>query len=144
MLSRNIQEKICEIFMTLAELERNVEITRQVLSENKDYNSYQIFCYLDINKKNKINDLDIFNFLRDKNIFSTENEIKLLILFYDNNLDTNLNLEEFINLIESKSSPRKDIKENNEPINFAIEYSLTKLLEKEIIYARKTFAKYGR
>jgi len=137
MLSRNIQEKICEIFMTLAELERNVEITRQVLSENKDYNSYQIFCYLDTNKKNKINDLDIFNFLRDKNIFSTENEIKLLILFYDNNLDTNLNLEEFINLIESKSSPRKDIKENNEPINFAIEYSLTKLLEKEIIYARK-------
>ena len=137
MLSRNIQEKICEIFMTLAELERNVEITRQVLSENKDYNSYQIFCYLDTNKKNKINDLDIFNFLRDKNIFSTENEIKLLILFYDNNLDTNLNLEEFINLIESKSSPKKDIKENNEPINFAIEYSLTKLLEKEIIYARK-------
>ena len=45
MLSRNIQEKICEIFMTLAELERNVEITRQVLSENKDYNSYQIFRY---------------------------------------------------------------------------------------------------
>ena len=137
MLSRNLQDKLCEIFMTLAELERNVEITRQVLTENKDYNSYQIFCYLDTNKKNKINDLDIFNFLREKNIFSTEAEIKLLILFYDNNLDTNLNLEEFINLIESKSSPRKEFKENNDPINFAIEYSLTKLLEKEIIYARK-------
>ena len=137
MLSRNIQEKICEIFMTLVELERNVEITRQVLTENKDYNSYQIFCYLDTNKKNKINILDISNFLKEKNIFSTETEIKLLILFYDNNLDTNLNYEEFINLIESKSSQKKDYKENNEPINFAIEYSLTKLLEKEIIYARK-------
>ena len=137
MLSRNIQERICEIFMTLVELERNVEITRQVLTENKDYNSYQIFCYLDTNKKNKINILDISNFLKEKNIFSTETEIKLLILFYDNNLDTNLNYEEFINLIESKSSQKKDYKENNEPINFAIEYSLTKLLEKEIIYARK-------
>ena len=137
MLSRNIQEKICEIFMTLAELERNVEITRQVLTENKEYNSFQIFCYLDTNKKNKINILDIANFLRDKNIFSTETEIKFVILFYDNNLDTNLTFEEFINLIESKLSPKKDFKENKEPINFALEYSLTKLLEKEIIYARK-------
>ena len=55
MIARNIQEKMCEIFMTLAELERNVEVTRQVLTENKDYNSYQIFCYLDTHKKNKLN-----------------------------------------------------------------------------------------
>ena len=137
---RNIQLKLCEIFMTLAEAERNIEITRQVLSENKDYNSYQIFCYLDINKKNKINILDLLNFLQNKNIFSTETEVKLLILFYDNDLDTNLNFDEFTNLIESKSSPKKDLKENNnniEPITFSIEYSLTKLLEKEIIYSRK-------
>ena len=137
MIARNIQEKICEIFMTLAELERNVEVTRQVLTENKDYNSYQIFCYLDTHKNNKLNASDILNFLKDKNIFSTEAEVKLLILFYDTDLDTNLNFEEFINLIESKSSPKKDFMENNEPINFALEYSLTKLLEKEIIYSRK-------
>ena len=90
MIARNIQEKICEIFMTLAELERNVEVTRQVLSENKGFNSYQIFCYLDTDRKNKINVANIFNFLKDKNIFATETEIKLLILFYDADLDTNL------------------------------------------------------
>ena len=137
MIARNIQEKICEIFMTLAELERNVEVTRQVLSENKGFNSYQIFCYLDTDRKNKINVANIFNFLKDKNIFATETEIKLLILFYDADLDTNLKFEEFINLIESKSCPQKNFMENKEPINFALEYSLTKLLEKEIIYSRK-------
>ena len=136
MISGEIQSKISEILMTLAEEERNVEVTRQVLTENKDYNPYQIFCFLDNEKKNKINSSDLFNFLRNKNIFSTENEIKLLILFYDYDLDTNLNLEEFINLIESKTSNKKELKENNEPITFPIEYSLTKLLEKEIVYAR--------
>ena len=137
MISNNIQSKLCEILMTLAEEERNVEITRQVLTENKYYNSYQIFCYLDNGKKNKIDNSDILNFLKNKNIFSTEIEVNLLILFYDDDLDTNLNFDEFINLIESKSSPKRDFKENNEPICFPIEYSLTKLLEKEIIYARK-------
>ena len=39
MISNNIQSKLCEILMTLAEEERNVEITRQVLTENKYYNS---------------------------------------------------------------------------------------------------------
>ena len=137
MLSRNIQSKLSEIIMTLAEEERNVEISRQVLTENKDYNSYQIFCFLDIDKKNKINYLDILNFLKNKNIFCTDNEVKLLLLFYDDDLDTNLNFNEFINLIESKSSPKKEYKENNEPLSFSIEYSLTKLLEKEILYSRK-------
>ena len=137
MLSRNIQSKFSEIIMILAEEERNVEITRQVLTENKDYNSFQIFCFLDIDKKNKINYLDILNFLKNKNIFCSENEVKLLLLFYDDDLDTNLNFNEFINLIESKSSPKKEYKENNEPLSFSVEYSLTKLLEKEIIYSRK-------
>ena len=109
MISNDIQSKLSEILMTLAEEERNVEVTRQVLTENKDYNPYQIFCFLDKDKKNKINDLDLIDFLRNKNIFSTENEIKLLILFYDEDLDTNLNFEEFINLIESKSSNKKEI-----------------------------------
>ena len=137
MLSVEIQSKISEILMTLAEEERNVEVTRQVLTENKDYNPYQIFCFLDKGKKNKINNVDLLDFLRNKNIFSTENEIKLLILFYDDDLDTNLNFEEFINLIESKTSNKKEFSENNEPLSFSLEYSLTKLLEKEIIYARK-------
>ena len=137
MLSREIQSKISDIFITLAEAERDVEITRQVLTENKEYNSYQIFCYLDSDKKNYVEELDIMNFLRSKNIFSTEEEAKLLILYYDKNLDTNLNFDEFINLIESKLSPKKEKNDNSRPLSFSIDYALTKLLEKEIIYARK-------
>ena len=137
MLSREIQSKIADIFISLAETERDVEITRQVLTENKDYNSYQIFCYLDSDKKNYVEELDIINYLKSKNIFLTEVESKLIILYYDKNLDNNLNYEEFINLIESKSSLKKEKNEANGPLTFSIDYALTKLLEKEIIHARK-------
>ena len=137
MLSREIQSKISEIFTSLAETERDVEITRQVLTENNEYNSYQIFCYLDSDKKNYIEELDIINYLQSKNIFVTETESKLLILYYDQNLDTNLNYKEFINLIESKLSYKKEKNDVTGPLCFSIDYALTKLLEKEIKHARK-------
>ena len=137
MLSREIQSKISEIFISLAEAERDVEITRQVLTENKEYNPYQIFCFLDSDKKNYVEELDIINYLQSKNIFLTQIEAKLLILYYDQDLDTNLNFNEFINLIQSKSSQQKNKKEVDGPLCFSIDYALTKLLEKEIIHARK-------
>ena len=137
MLSREIQSKICDIFISLAEAERDVEITRQILTENKDYNSYQIFCYLDSDKKNYVEELDIINYLKSKNIFLTEVESKLIILYYDKNLDNNLNYDEFINLIESKSSLKNDKNKINGPLSFSIDYALTKILEKEIFHARK-------
>ena len=137
MLSREIQSKLSDIFISLAEAERDVEITRQVITENKDYNSYQIFCYLDSDKKNFVEELDIINYLKSKNIFLTEIEAKFVILFYDKNLDTNLNYEEFLNMIESKLSIKKEQKDLTGPLSFSIDYALTKLLEKEIIHARE-------
>ena len=137
MLSREIQSKLSDIFISLAEAERDVEITRQVITENKDYNSYQIFCYLDSDKKNFVEELDIINYLKSKNIFVTEIEAKFVILFYDKNLDTNLNYEEFLNMIESKLSIKKEQKDLTGPLSFSIDYALTKLLEKEIIHARE-------
>ena len=137
MLSREIQSKLSDIFISLAEAERDVEITRQVITENKDYNSYQIFCYLDSDKKNFVEELDIINYLKSKNIFLTEIEAKFVILFYDKNLDTNLNYEEFLNMIESKLSIKKEQKDLTGLLSFSIDYALTKLLEKEIIHARE-------
>ena len=137
MLSREVQSKISDIFISIAEAERDIEITRQVLTENKDYNSYQIFCYLDSDKKNYVEELDIMNYLKSKSIFLTEIEVKLVILYYNKNLDTYLNYDEFINMIESKSSLKKEQKELTGPLSFSIDYALTKLLEKEIIHARE-------
>ena len=45
MSSKEIQSKISEIFTSLAEAERDVEITRQVLTENKEYNPIKYFVF---------------------------------------------------------------------------------------------------
>lgn len=129
--------KISDILISLAEVERDVEVTRQVITENREYNAFQIFSYLDSDKKNYVEEIDIINYLKSKNIFVTEIEARLVILYYDQDLDKVLNFNEFINLIESKSSPKRDRQEITGPICFAIDYALTKLLEKEVIHARK-------
>ena len=137
MISRETQMKISDILISLAEVERDVEVTRQVITENREYNAFQIFSYIDSDKKNYVEELDIINYLQSKNIFVTDTEARLVILYYDQDLDKVLNFDEFINLIESKSSPKRDKQEITGPICFAIDYALTKLLEKEILHARK-------
>jgi len=129
--------KISDILISLAEVERDVEVTRQVITENREYNAFQIFSYIDSDKKNYVEELDIINYLKSKNIFVTEIEARLVILYYDHDLDKVLNFDEFINLIESKSSPKRERQEITGPICFAIDYALTKLLEKEVLHARK-------
>jgi Ca2+-binding EF-hand superfamily protein len=139
MFSNPFESKISELLLTIAECERDVEITRQVLTENKEYSSFQIFYLLDSEKKNAIDEYDIINFLKRKNIYSSPKEAKLLILYYDHNLDKKLDFKEFLSLIESQISCEKmgQLKEVSSPICFSVDYALTKLLEKEIIYARK-------
>ena len=51
MFSNPFESKISELLLTIAECERDVEITRQVLTENKEYSSFQIFYLLDSEKK---------------------------------------------------------------------------------------------
>ena len=143
MLSRETLSKITEILISLAETERDVEITRQVLTENREYNSYQVFCYLDSDRKNCVDEIDIINFLQSKNIFVTETEAKLVILYYDQDLDKVLNYNEFLNLAESKSSQKKEKQREEGPLCFGIDYALTKLLEKEIIQARKILSLFN-
>ena len=86
----------------ISEKEREIEIYRQILSEQYDYNPYQIFLSLDHNKKNKISSEDIILFLKNIGIYETEEVINLLILSYDQDFDKYLNYQEFIPLIQSE------------------------------------------
>ena len=54
-ISNETINKLALIFKALAEGERNVELTRQVLCDNNDYDPYTIFKLIDMNNKNRIN-----------------------------------------------------------------------------------------
>ena len=145
MISPDTESQIIKLLLTLADLERQVEINRQVLSQNLDFDAYQAFRYIDTDNKNSINSENLLKFLNKNGICTNLNELQYLILFYDENQDGCLSYTEFLNMIlsESNYSLRKLARERigstfpkiNLPFN--VEYSIVKLLEKELYLIRE-------
>ena len=90
MCSYETEKRLGKILMLLAEGERSIEISRQVLSDLKEFDSFQIFKNIDMEDKNKIDCFTLINFLRIKGIYCTEEEASLIILFYDQDYDNAL------------------------------------------------------
>ena len=138
MCSPETEQKLCKLLLILADGERTIEISRQVLSDLKEFDSFQIFKNIDIEDKNKIDCYSIINFLRIKGIYCTEEEASLIILFYDQDYDNVLSYPEFINIIQSEKSLKNNLnKPPKDKIPFDVDYSLGKLLEKEVELSRK-------
>ena len=104
MISPETESQIIKLLLTLADLERQVEINRQVLSQNLDFDAYQAFRYIDTDNKNSINSENLLNFLNKNGICTNLNELQYLILFYDENQDGCLSYTEFLNMILSESN----------------------------------------
>ena len=67
MLSKNTLSLFCDLLMNLSEKEKQVEISRQVLCHNLNFDAYQVFSYLDCESKNYINEINLMKFLQTKN-----------------------------------------------------------------------------
>jgi len=147
MLSKNTLSIFCNLLMNLSEKERQVEIGRQVLCQNLNFDAYQVFSYIDRESKNYIDEINLMTLLNKKNkIPCTLEELQFLILLYDENFDSKLSYSEFLNIVlsnnnyELRKSARENICSNNDISNlpFNIEYSLIKLLQKELDLIRST------
>ena len=137
MCSPETEKKLAKILMILAEGERAIEISRQVLSDLKEFDSFQIFKNIDIEDNNKIDCYSLINYLRTKGIYCSEEEACLIILFYDQDYDNALSYPEFINMIQSDKVLKKSLdKSPKDKIPFNVEYSLTRLLEREVELSR--------
>ena len=137
MSSIETEKRLSKLMMQLAEGERTIEISRQVLSDLYDFDAYQIFKNLDIEGKNRVDSINIIDFLKNKGIYASQEETKLIILFYDQDFDGVLTYPEFINLVQSEKSIHKS--PNFSPtdcLSYNVDRSLGKLLEKELELAR--------
>ena len=141
MLSSTTLKLACDLLINLGEQEKKVEINRQVLGENLDFDAYQVFAYLDTESKNYINEINILNFLQTKNgISCTTEEIQNLIFFYDEDFDGKLSYTEFLGLVLSDQNYniRKNTRERvgssygQSILSFNVEYSIVKLLQREL------------
>ena len=139
MISNDIKKLISSLFIELAKSERSIDITRQILSESIDFDAHQIFNYLTTNNNSDITSNDIMKYLSKNKIKIDEEQINLIILFYDINLDGKLSFDEFINLVKSEKSSinNKSLNYSDDiNISFNINFSLCKIFEKEIYYSK--------
>jgi Ca2+-binding EF-hand superfamily protein len=137
MNSIETEKRLSKLMMQLAEGERTIEISRQVLSDLYDFNAYQIFKNLDTEGKNRIDINNIIEFLKNKGIYINEEEARLIILFYDQDFDGILTYPEFINLVQSEKSVHKSPNFiSSDCLSYNVDRSLGKLLEKEVELSR--------
>ena len=145
MISPDTESQIIKLLLTLSDQERQVEINRQVLAQNLDFDAYQAFRYIDTDNKNSMDSENLLNFLNKNGICASLDELQYLILFYDENQDCCLSYTEFLNMILSDNnySLRKLARERvgstlpNINLPFNVEYSIVKLLEKELYLIRE-------
>ena len=64
MLSIETETRLAKFFLNLAEGEKSVEITRQVLADQKEFDPYQTFIRLDKENKNYIDAFNVVDFLK--------------------------------------------------------------------------------
>jgi hypothetical protein len=64
MLSIETEARLAKLFLNVADGEKAVEISRQVLGEQLDFDPYQVFKKLDTESKNYIDEFNIVDFLK--------------------------------------------------------------------------------
>ena len=104
MLSIQTEARVAKLLLEIAKGENTIESKRRMMTNNLDFDTYQIFNFLDVEDKNRIDSIDIINYLTYKKCYITDIEAQLIILFYDQDFDGVLTFDEFKNLVKSENS----------------------------------------
>lgn len=143
MLSIETESRVVKLFINLFEGEKSVEISRENLALQREFDAYQIFQRFDRERKNYIDEYNVVDFLKENSIYCTNSEARLMLSFYDSNYDGNLNYTEFLNMILSDSnySIRRLARDRigyrlGNILAYDVEYHLSRLLERELELAR--------
>ena len=149
MLSRETEQKLVEIFITLSIGEEKINKLKQNIISNYSINPIQIFFKLDINNVGYLSQSDFFPFLKFFSVNFYPTDIDYIFYFYDKDEDNILRFNEFLDLIISdsnyfyKKSFRKkyrknrfDLDELNGNCGNGIEKKIIEILLEEIDLAR--------
>ena len=137
MLSEDTQNILARILLALAEGERNVEEARKEIAGEDNYDIQTIFKVLDGNGDNFITTKDLQNYLYNHGLEVNFKEVKLLILFYDQDHDFALTFGEIFKIIHpGKEFPELPKYIRDTDLNIRVDGKLYNLLEQEILIAK--------
>ena len=150
MLSRETEQKLVELFITISTGEEKISKFKQNVLSNFNINPIQLYFKLDINNNGYISKNDISSFLKFFSINFIPTDIDYIFYFYDKDNDNVLSFYEFLDLIISdgnylyKKSYKKKFKHNkisqnelNGEIDINIEKSVVDILVEEIELAKQ-------
>ena len=149
MLSRETEQRLVEIFVTLSLGEEKINKLKQNILTNNNINPIQIFFKLDLNNVGYLSKSDFFSFLKFFSVNYTQTDIDYIFYFYDKDEDNVLYFNEFLDLIISDSNyfykksfkkkfrkNRFDMNELNGDLELGIEKAILDILLEEIELAR--------
>ena len=137
MLSDETKNILGRILLSLAEGEKKVEDARKELSSQDFYDLPAIFKTLDNNGDNRVTPKDLQTYLLNHDLDANFKEIKMFLLFYDQDHDFVLTYGEIFKMIHPGKEPienPKYVKEEELPVK--VDRKLFNLLEQEILLAR--------
>ena len=132
------ESRISKLLLEIVRGENTIESCRRIMTNNYDFDAYQIFDYLDVENKNRIDSIDIINYLKYKELYITDIEAQLIILFYDQNFDGVLTFDEFKNLLLNTNAQSSKKTANNflGKISSEVDDSLFNILKNEVRLVR--------
>ena len=149
MLSRETEQRLVEIFITISLGEEKINKLKQNILSNYNMNPIQIFFKLDLNNVGSLSKSDFFSFLNFFSVNFTKTDIDYIFFFYDKDEDNVLCFNEFLDLLISDSNyfykksfkkkfrkNRFDMNEINGDLELGIEKAFLEILLEEIELAR--------
>ena len=131
MLSSETEYYVSRLLMLLSNLQEQVDLNKNLLISDQEFDPFSLFNYIDKEKKNCITVSDILNILRKNAIYTSPIEINNIFLFYDKDCDQVLNLREFLDFLNIAKNYNCNPNNINN-ISFNTEYYFIKILEKEL------------
>lgn len=140
MLTYLTRNKLASFLLAVNEGERQIEIIRQILCEQEDFEPYAAFKRIDRHKRGVLNAVDIKNFLEDNKVNFSELDCDIFVQRYDANGDGQLSYSEFLQgvltldntVLRTVTTQRKNYDVGNGYLPYDIEYALSKVIAKEI------------
>ena len=80
MFSYETQKLIIKLLLLISKKEKEVEINRQILAQNPYFDIYQLFYFMDREKKNYIDTFNIMDFFHRNAVYPNKLEIDFIIL----------------------------------------------------------------
>ena len=139
MLSYETRNRLADTLLGISDGERQIEIVRQILCEQVDFEPYAAFKRIDRPRKGALDALDVVRFLEDNKVHYSENNCQAFIRRYDADNDGLLTYNEFLSAVLPQDNPtlrtiaaqrpNYDVAED-QLLSYDVEYSLAKVIDR--------------